>query len=178
MVAIREIVLIRKRKNKMTLSTDKKNIEKIVKAILQNNGIDNLKAEIDISSAWHRYLTEREEGLTPAETRLKITAEFNPLGFSERGRKKRNQIKQEFMDVMMIEFGGEDSTDWSSLLDHLVKASEKGETIRTYAEWCKADPYNSPKTHQIAQKPLLVKMTWNAAFIKQDKQTESEYPTL
>ena len=32
----------------MTLSTDNKNITKIVRGILQSNGIDNLKAEIDI----------------------------------------------------------------------------------------------------------------------------------
>lgn len=147
----------------MTLSTDNKNIVKIVRGILQSNGIDNLKLEIDISSAWHRYVTVREDGLTPAEARIKIAEEYDELGFSKDGQ-ERNIVKQEFMDAMKIEFGGEDNADWSELLTHLVKAKRSGESIYTFLEWCKTDPYNSPKIHQIAQKPLLVKMTWRNAF--------------
>jgi pyruvate-formate lyase len=154
----------------MTLSTDKKNIEKIVRGILQSNGIDNFKLEIDLSSAWHRYVTTREGGLTPAESRLQIAQEYNEIGFSAKGQ-ERNQLKQEFMDVMKIDFGGEDSADWTSLLDHLVKAKAKGETIQTFAEWCKKDPFNSPKIHQIAQKPLLVKQVWAAAFIQPETKS-------
>ncbi len=147
----------------MTLSTDNKNITKIVRGILQGNGIDNLKVEIDIISAWHRYMTIREDGLTPAESRLQIASEYDELGFSKRGQ-ERNIVRQEFEDVMKIDFGGEDSADWSELLTFLVKAREKGETIYTFAKWCKDDPFNSPKIHQIAQKPLMVKQTWRNAF--------------
>jgi len=158
----------------MTQSTDKKNIEKIVKGILFNNGIDNLKAEIDLIEVWWRYVTEREEGLSPAEARLKIAQEFNGTGQSEKGQ-ERNITRQEFMDVMKINVG--DSTDWNSLLDFLIKAKAKGETIQQFADWCKADPYNSPKIHQIAQKPLLVKQVWAAAFFKEEKK-DSDYTRL
>lgn len=151
----------------MTPSTDKKNITKIVRGIFEGNKCTDLKLEIDIITAWRLYVTSREDGLTPAESREKIAAEFNPLGFSENGQ-ARNIARQEFMDAMRIDFGGEDSSDWSELLTHLVRAKAKGETIQQYAEWCKRDPFNSPKVHQIAQKPLLVKMTWAAAFDKPD----------
>lgn len=154
----------------MTNSTDKKNIGKIVKAILQGNDIDNLKAEIDLIEVWWRYVTEREEGLSPAEVREGITKEFNEAGYSERGQ-QINITRQEFMDIMKIEVG--DSTDWNSLIDFLVKAKAKGETIQKFADWCKADPFNSPKVHQIAQKPLLVKTVWASAFVKQDNNKQS-----
>jgi hypothetical protein len=153
----------------MTLSTDKKNIEKIVRGILLSNGIDNLKLEIDISSAWHRYVTVREDGFTPAESRLQIAKEYDMLGFSKAGQ-ERNIIRQEFEDVMKIDFGGEDSQDWTELLNHLVAAKAKGENIQTFADWCKADPFNSPKIHQIAQKPLLVKQTWRNAFVPKEQK--------
>jgi len=147
----------------MTLSTDKKNIEKIVRGILELNKVDNLRLEIDIVCAWHKYVTQREGGLTPAESRLQIMGEYNELGISAKGQ-ERNQMKQEFMDVMKLDFGGEDSADWSILLTFLIDAKSKGETIQQFADWCKADPYNSPKLHQIAQKPLLVKQVWRSAF--------------
>ena len=159
----------------MTLSTDKKNISQIVRGILQANNTDNLKLEIDIISAWHKYVTVREGGLTPAESRLQIAKEYDPLGFSAKGQ-ERNKLRQEFMDVMKIDFGGEDSADWSALLDHLVKAKAKGETIQAFAEWCKRDPFNSPKIHQIAQKPLLVKQVWAAAFAKTEEQYDPSRP--
>jgi len=159
----------------MTLSTDKKNISQIVRGILQGNGVDNLKLEIDIIAAWHKYVTVREDGLTPAESRMRIAKEYNELGFSAKGQ-ERNILRQEFMDVMHIDFGGEDSADWSALLDHLVKAKAKGETIQKYSEWCKADPYNSPKIHQIAQKPLLVKQTWAAAFVPVVESYDPQHP--
>jgi hypothetical protein len=77
------------------------------------------------------------------------------------------------MDVMGLDFGSEDNTDWSDLLTFLVKAAAQGQTIKAYAEWCTADPYNSPKKHQIAQKPLLVKQTWPSAFVKSVQPLQS-----
>lgn len=151
----------------MTKSTDKKNIEKIVAGILESNSIDNLKLQIDLVSAWWRYVTAREDGLTPAEVRQKIAAEFDSLGFSSVGQ-ERNQVRQEFQDVMRLDFGSEDNEDWKILLNFLVERRREGESITQYLKWCKDDPYNSPKLHQIAQNPLLVKQTWKAAFYKAD----------
>jgi hypothetical protein len=46
----------------MTTGTDNRNIKQIVKSILQNNQVDNLKLEVDLVSAWNRYVNEREDG--------------------------------------------------------------------------------------------------------------------
>jgi len=130
---------------------------------MQNHKVDNLQLEIDLFNVWMRYMNEREDGLTPAEAREKIAKEFDPLGYSAKGQ-ERNQVKQEFMDIMRLDFGSEDNADWNTLLNFLVERKQAGEYISRYAEWCKSDPYNSPKLHQIAQKPLLVKQTWRGAF--------------
>ena len=153
----------------MTLSTDNKNITKIVRAILQSNGIDNLKAEIDIISAWHRYVTSREDGLTPAEVRAKIAVEYNGVGISEDGV-KRNQIKDRMQTALGMEID-EGITDWFTVVT-FCKTQEhyKGETIEKFMEWCKTDPYNSPKKHQIAQSPLLIKKMWASAFMTQQAE--------
>ena len=161
----------------MTISTDTKNIRKIVRVILERNGIyalgiDDLRLEVELFSAWVRYVNARDEGLTPAESRQKIADEFTETGQSAAGQ-NRNIVRQEFMDVMGLDFGSEDNTDWSDLLTFLVKAAAQGQTIKAYAEWCTADPYNSPKKHQIAQKPLLVKQTWPSAFVKSAQPLQS-----
>ena len=132
----------------MTISTDTKNIRKIVRVILERNGIyalgiDDLRLEVELFSAWVRYVNARDEGLTPAESRQKIADEFTETGQSAAGQ-NRNIVRQEFMDVMGLDFGSEDNTDWSDLLTFLVKAAAQGQTIKAYAEWCTADPYNSP----------------------------------
>lgn len=149
----------------MTPSTDTKNITKIVRSILQANKIDNLQLEVELVNVWNRYVNGREEGQNPAQVRERIAAEYNELGYSENGQ-NRNIIRQSFMDCMGIDFGSEDNQDWRTLLDFLVLSDSRGQSIKTYAEWCKNDPYNSPKKNQIAQKPLLVKQTWRSAFAR------------
>ena len=64
----------------MTISTDTKNVKKIVRAILERNGIyalgiDDLKLEVELFSEWVRYVNARDEGLTPAESRRRNAAE-------------------------------------------------------------------------------------------------------
>lgn len=145
----------------MATGTDSRNITKIVRAILQSNGIDNLKLEADLFGAWMRYVNERDSGQTPAEARAAIAAEYSDIGFSANGQ-DHNITRQEFMDIMHIDFGT--STDWDTLLSFLVARKKEGQEIQAFADWCKNDPYNSPKLHQIAQKPLLVKMMWSKAF--------------
>ena len=158
----------------MTISTDTKNITKIVRSILQRNEIDNLQLEIELVNAWNIYVNGREEGYTPAQVRERIAGEYNELGYSANGQVK-NIMRQRFMDCMGVDFGSEDNTEWNTLLDFLVKADLKGEKIEAFALWCKNDPYNSPKKHQIAQTPLLVKQTWRGAFVKvESTNTERE----
>ena len=147
----------------MTIGTDSRNVKKIIQSLFAKYHIDAFQLEIDLFNVWMRYMNEREEGLTPAQARERIAAEFDSLGYSQAGQ-ERNKVKQEFMDVMRLDFGSEDNTDWNTLLNFLVERKAAGEHITQYLEWCKRDPYNSPKLHQIAQKPLLVKQTWRGAF--------------
>ncbi len=156
----------------MTIGTDSRNVKKIIQSLMQKYQVDNLALEIDLFNVWMRYMNEREDGLTPAEAREKIAKEFDPLGFSQAGQ-ERNQVKQEFMDVMRLDFGSEDNTDWNTLLNFLVERKAAGEHITQYLEWCRRDPYNSPKLHQIAQKPLLVKQTWRGAFSSNPEQNSN-----
>ena len=44
-----------------------------------------------------------------------------------------------------------------------------------------SDPYNSPKKHQIANNPLIIKKTWASAFEQQTRKTDEtrpEYQTI
>ena len=159
----------------MTKSTDTKNVKTIVKGILSRHEIDNLTAEIDLVSAWMRYMFEREEGKTPAETREKIAAELGALGFSPEST-ERARMMQLLMDTLGLDVN-EDSASWSAIIDFCLKMEVEGQTVKEYREWMDRDPYNSPKKHQIALAPLLIKKTWRSAFEKQEtKQTNEERP--
>lgn len=148
----------------MTKSTDTKNITKIVKAILQENGIDldkNLMLEIQLVSAWKRYVFEREEGLSPAEVREKIANEYI---FSESpGVMKAQKCIQEVQDAMGLDVNY-NLPAWFTVIQFVMKKADEGQTIQQYRAWCDSDKFNSPKTHQIAQKPMLIKDTWRKAF--------------
>lgn len=157
----------------MTIGTDSRNVKKIIQSLFAKYHVDAFQLEIDLFNVWMRYMNEREDGLTPAEAREKIAAEYDPLGHSAKGQ-ERNQVKQEFMDIMRLDFGSEDNQDWNTLLNFLVERKQDGEHISRYAEWCKSDPYNSPKLHQIAQKPLLVKQTWRGAFHEEKTSSSLE----
>lgn len=156
----------------MTTGTDNRNIKQIVKSILQNNNIDDLKLEVDLVSAWNRYVNEREEGLTPAQTRAKITEEFGVLGFvgmSDKAR-ERSRMAQVIMDNMRLNVE-EDRPEWIAVIDFCLEAEKNGQTVQKYEEWRKTDLFNSPKTHQIAMKPKLIKSTWPQAFFEEQKKT-------
>lgn len=163
----------------MTTGTDNRNIKQIVKSILQSNGVDNLKLEVDLVSAWHRYVNEREEGLTPAEARAKITQEFGVLGFVGMSDKARDRARmaQVIMDNMRLNVE-EDRPEWIAVIDFCLRAEKEGQTVQKYEEWRRSDLYNSPKTHQIAMKPGLIKSTWPQAFEEQKKSLSRKYERL
>lgn len=155
----------------MTKSTDTKNITTIVKGILKRNYIDNLQVEIDLIAAWKRYLFEREDGETPAQTRLKITSEYSP-GFMDQAR-----MTQEIMDTLGVEVSL-DSSEWQTVISFCLGAEKRGETIKAFRLWMNDDPYNSPKKHQIAQSPLIIKKTWRSAFenVRGEHKTDETRP--
>lgn len=146
----------------MTTGTDSRNVKIIIQAIMQSNGIDNLKAEVDIFGAWMRYMNERAEGLTPAQVREKITKEYGSVGVSQKSI-EREAFKQRMETALGLDVDT-GSTKWEAVFNFCMKQDAAGETIEKFCEWCKNDPYNSPKKHQIAQNPLLIKVMWRSAF--------------
>lgn len=157
----------------MTKSTDTKNITQIVKGILKRNYVaDSLQLEIDLVSAWKRYLFEREEGLSPAETREKITKE---IGFFGVEHIERARMMQLLMDTLGVDVD-EGTPEWIAVINHCIEAEKNNQTVRDYRAWMNADPYNSPKKHQIAQNPLLIKQTWRSAFEEKEKNQTNEIP--
>lgn len=158
----------------MTKGTDNRNIKMIVRGILQSNGIDNLKLEIDLVSAWQRYVNEREDGMSPAETRAKIAEEYGALGFMGVSDKalERARMMQLIMDTIGLDVD-ENNSDWAAVISHCLEAEKRNETVSAYRDWMNRDPYNSPKKHQIAQSPILIKKTWRSAFetaVEQDRR--------
>lgn len=163
----------------MTTGTDYRNIKQIVKSILQKNSVDDLKLEIELVSTWHRYVNEREEGLTPAQTRAKIVEEFGVLGFVGLSKKarERSRMAQVLMDTLRLNVE-EDRPEWIAVIDFCLEAEKKGETVQKYEEWRKKDLFNSPKAHQIVMKPRLIKSTWPQAFDEQKKPATRKYERL
>jgi hypothetical protein len=154
----------------MTTGTDNRNIKQIVKSILQNNQVDNLKLEVDLVSAWNRYVNEREDGKTPAQVRENITREFGDLGFlgiSELAL-KRSRMAQTLMEHLRLNVE-EDRPEWIAVIDFCLEAEKRGETVQKYQEWRQKDLFNSPKSHQIVMNPRLIKATWPQAFEVQKK---------
>lgn len=156
----------------MTQSTDSRNISKLVKDILASNQIDNLKLEVDIVSAWKRYVAMRDDGKSPAETREKIVEEMGLLGFigvSDLVR-ERIRMQQIIMDTMSLNVE-ESNSDWEAVIDFCLKMEKQGQTVKQYQQWRTTDVFNSPKSHQIALKPRLIKDTWPQAFQTVQKET-------
>ncbi len=151
----------------MTTGTDSRNVKAIIQGIMRHNKIDNLKAEMDIFGAWMRYMNEREAGLTPAQSREKITKEYNALGMSEDGN-SRNAFKLRMQDALVLDID-EGITSWEAVLDFCYKQDKQGKPIEKFTQWCKEDQYNSPKKHQIAQNPMLIKTVWRSAFAVQSE---------
>lgn len=155
----------------MTKSTDTKNIKKIIQGILKRNNTDNLQLEVDLVSAWMRYMFEREEGVTPGETKDKIAAE---LGFFGTAHTDKARMMQLLMDTLGVEVD-ESKKEWITVINFCIEAEKKNQTVSAYRAWMNSDPYNSPKKHQIAQNPLLIKQTWLSAF-EQPRKTDETRP--
>ena len=156
----------------MTESTDKKNITIMVRSILSQNGIDNLKVEVDIIQAWHLYVCARDEKLTPAQARAKVAESFNwgnnPVTTA------MARMTQLIMDTLGVDVN-ENNADWQAVIRHCIEAEKRGETVQNFREWMNADPYNSPKKHQIAQSPIIIKKVWRSTFEKKTDETPGEY---
>lgn len=152
----------------MTETTGKRQITKLVNGIFTKFGIDNLACEMVLTDAFWRYVTERKTGKSIAEIRADILRDLEISG--------EKKAKNDEMESRIFQATGlyvNDKWYLDGIIDFLQKHDALGETIETFAERCKADPYNMPKFFQIAQKPTLLRDTWGLAFIapstKQDE---------
>ncbi len=50
--------------------------------------------------------------------------------------------------------------EWLTVARFLIEKEKDGQTIEAFAANCKADPYTTPKQHQIAKDPMQIKMLW------------------
>lgn len=150
----------------MTIGTDSRNITKIIRALLKKYDVDNLELEASLVGSMIRYVNERDAGETPAQARERVAGDFLEVSFLSAEALAIQKAKQTFEDVMKLNSGN--SPQWDELFSFLARMEAQGQTIAQYSAWCQSDPFNSPKAHQIAQKPLLVKSTWRMAFEKKE----------
>jgi hypothetical protein len=141
-------------------STDKRQIEFLVKGILQKHGIDSLIVEIDLICAFDMYLKGRYKKEEPADLRVSI------LKSIQAGNEKTNE-RDALEDRIKQSLGIDPRTTpalWDTVINFLIKAEKQNETIERFAMACEADPYGMPKTHQIANKPTLIQAVWPHVF--------------
>lgn len=150
----------------MTKGTDSRNITTVVREILGSNQVDNLKLEMDLVGAFTRYVNARDAGSTPAEARsLVVGGALGFIGISDTVR-ERARMKQIIEDTLRLNVN-EDKPDWVTVIDFCLKMEAQGQTVKQYQNWREQDVFNSPKAHQIDQKPLVIKGTWPQAFPRQ-----------
>ena len=164
----------RKGKNKMTTTTDKRQISIFTNKILAKYDIDNLQLEIDLISAFHAYLTERLKSGDKVGARERIE---KALQLHEKRATKNEQMESRIFKATGLYVNERWYMD--GIIDFLTKKDEQGETIEVFAERCKADPFNMPKFFKIAEKPAYLKDVWGLAFTDtQSDPAAEEYPTL
>ena len=153
----------------MTLTTDSRQLRLLIDSVLSKHQIDNLELSMLLVQACQEFFAETKQGHDPVEVRQKI-AEAIGVGEANVSRQETMRTRIEKALVLTLLPNAE------SLIDFCLKKDAKGETIERYAAWCKADPYNSPKAHQVINNPLLVIGTWPQAFTV--PEDTSEYRTL
>lgn len=141
-------------------STDKRNIEFLVKGILQKHGIDSLIVEIDLICAFDTYLKGRYKKEEPADLRIEILKSLQ-AGFEKSD--ERDAMEERIKRALGVDPKTTPAL-WDSVINFLIKAEKQNETIERFAMACEADPYGMPKTHQIANKPTMIQAVWPKVF--------------
>lgn len=77
-----------------------------------------------------------------------------------------------------LKLNTDDTPEWERVIDFCLKQDQKGETIETYAYWCKTETgkYNAPKAHQIVLKPSVIIGTWRQAFTEDTPESKGFNP--
>jgi hypothetical protein len=160
----------------MTKSTDSKNITKIVQVILSSNGIDNLKLEIDLVTAWKRYLFEREEGETPAGARERVVQDYVGAVLAvARAGMDRVQYQKRIETVLGLSPNWDDlKQDWNSFDTWLMSKEKEGQTIEAFMKWYNSDEFRAKG--RIYLNPPKIKLIWNNAFEHKKEESRPAEP--
>lgn len=143
----------------MTKATATRQLRELIGDVLKANGIDNIKAEMDVASAVQRFLAEVKTGRDPVELRDEIGKE---LWKGITGIQPIEKMKQRIADALRINIS--ENPTWGRVVLHCLRRDEQGEHIEQYAAACADNPFGMPKPFQIAQKPQLIVETWPLAF--------------
>jgi hypothetical protein len=141
-------------------STDKRQIEFLVRGILQKHGIDSLIIEIDLICAFDTYLKGRYKKEEPADLRVKI---LQSIGAGQERTNERDAMEERIKRALGIDPSTTPAL-WDTVINFLIKAEKQNETIERFAIACEADPYGMPKTHQIANRPTMIQAVWPKVF--------------
>lgn len=162
----------------MTKSTDTSNIKKMVKLLMVKDGVDNLTLEIDLVSAFMRYLHEREDGESPAQARMRVTREpggLDALLQITQAFRPRAEMRERVEQALKRNVNWEDlKQDWNTFDVWLIEQEkETGRTIEGFMKW-----HNSEEFRQrgiIYLSPNKIKDWWLQAFEKPAEETRGEY---
>lgn len=162
----------------MTKSTDTKNINKMVKGLLIKHGIDNLTLEIDLISAFMRYLHEREDGESPAQARMRVTREVGGLDAIlqiTQTFRPRAEMRERVERALGRNPNWEDlKQDWNTFDVWLIEREKQdGQTIESFMKWHNADEYRLRGVIYLT--PIKIKDWWLQAFSEQTNRVITEY---
>ena len=141
------------------MSVAKSSIRKAISAVLVEFNIDDLALEGSLATAVYGFFQRLESG----EDENLVEADM--LGEFER---KHADIKYRAELINRIEKAlklNVNESRWEETINFIARMEKKHQqTIEKYQEWREEDVYNSPKSHQIANKPSLINATWPQAF--------------
>src|SRR5688572_13787281 len=155
----------------MTESTNQRQIILLVKGIMHKHGIDDLQVEIDFTSAFWRYITERKAGRSAAQIREDI---LNDLGIATVKSTKQEEMESRIKFATGLSVNERWYRD--GVIDFLIYRDAEGQTIEHFAKACTDDPYNMPKFFKFSEFPSLIKDNWGLAFPeKKESYVRPEY---
>lgn len=151
-------------------TTDKRQLRLTISAILESHGIDDLVLEGQVTDAVTLFFDLTGKGKSPVNARRDILEGM--LTYLDKQRQYENMNERIEKSLHVRPDGGD---KWNEIVKFLEKREADGETIERYADWCKTDQYNSPKTHQIALKPDIIRATWPSAFLPTAKEIKQSF---
>ena len=162
------------------MATNKRELRLMINDILRDciaqDVIDAKMLDGKLADAVTRFYEKTGRGVNPTKARGDIVDGM--LAYQTQQR-NYDQMTERIEKALHLRPDGGDK--WNEIIKFLMAENENGRTIEKYAEWCAAHPFDSPKSHQIAMNPGLIKTTWPGAFVmtaKEIKQSFDPYASL